>query len=351
VGCSPLLVSNSAIFSALPLLRRIPFIRTEAEQKRYGAGMECVLADIIVGGMKTKTSALPSIQLPGGLHLPGSSVFAPSAMKPGNYDQLYKIFSGSTAGLVIKDAVDDTWCDELNNAFIKHPSTKKEGVEPPIYSLGSHLYACGSGTTVPCYFDTLEESNKAISEILPKGFDPLISSLKEACDFMACDFEFLKHEGKEVRHGNLRLWGAGTSASPELSYFALPHEDYEETNSNHPMLEQIHGLGNIYSIILCTDAIEGYEPETILWNGRLSLEQVLDPENRHDKGSYGFSETVLENFEATSIRLRKGDMGIIPAHNIHAVVGYPGFARSTYMAFFQVEFDEFGKPSRMVFRT
>ena len=98
-------------------------------------------------------------------------------------------------------------------------------------------------------------------------------------------FEYLSHEGVSVRHGALRLWGGGSQTADSMQvdeqcYFAMPHEDYEETNANNPLLHQIHDSNNVYSIIWCIDAIEDREPETIVWNRRISCLLYTSPSPR-----------------------------------------------------------------------
>ena len=95
--------------------------------------------------------------------------------------------------------------------------------------------------------------------ILPITEDPILNFLVESCDRWGIEFEKLGIQNKIVEQGTLRLWGRGTDHESDNVYFALPHEDYEETNANHPLLHQIQGTDNIYSIILCLDAVAGFE--------------------------------------------------------------------------------------------
>jgi hypothetical protein len=263
---------------------------------------------------------------------------------------LAALANGKIPALHMKNAVDREWCKQVVDRFIHHPATKKEDVMPPIYSLGSHLYSCPKGK-FSCYFDDIERMNLAISNVLPDGHDPIVSFLQDACELNNAQFEYLSYSGASVRHGTLRLWGEGSQPSSySKCYFAAPHEDYEETNANHP-LHQIYGSNNIYSIILCIDAVDDKEPETIVWNRRMTMEEIRDPNNKHAWSSYGYNESILEGVDAMSLLLKKGDVAIIPAHNIHAVIGYSGFRRCSYMAFFHIINTTATGFSKMIFRT
>jgi hypothetical protein len=235
--------------------------------------------------------------------------------------------------------------------FTRHPATKKEDVLPPIYSLGNHLYSCPKGESYAYYFQKIDQSNSAIAEILPNGWDPIVSFLKEACELVGSEFEYLTADRFSIRHGSLRMWGKDSGSTADgRCYFAVPHEDYEETNHNH-RLPQIYQSNNVYSIVLCLDAVHDREPETIVWNQRMSLEEISDPKNKHSWASYGYRESLFQDVDSMLIRLQKGDAAIIPAHNVHAVIGYPGFQRCTYMAFFHLIEPTPTGFSKMVFRT
>jgi len=264
---------------------------------------------------------------------------------------LAEVASGAVPALYIKNAVSLQWCDLVSDRFTRHPATKKEDVLPPIYSLGNHLYSCPTGESFSHYFQRIEQSNAAIAEILPDGWDPIVSFLKDACELGGSTFEYLSANGLSIRHGSLRMWGKDSvSTADGRCYFAAPHEDYEETNSNHP-LPQIYQSNNVYSVILCIDAVQDREPETIVWNQRMSLEEISDPINKHSWASYGYRESLFQDADSLLIRLKKGDAAIIPAHNVHAVIGYPGFQRCTYMAFFHLIEPTPTGFSKMVFRT
>ena len=264
---------------------------------------------------------------------------------------LAAVASGAVAALHIKKAVSLQWCDLVSERFTRHPATKKEDVIPPIHSIGTHLYSCPKGESFSCYFQRVEQSNAAIAEILPNGHDPIVSFLQDACELSNSRFEYLSAEGLSIRHGSLRMWGKDSvSTSNGRCYFAVPHEDYEETNDNH-RLPQIYQSNNVYSIVLCIDAVQDQEPETIVWNRRMTLEEIRDLKNKHSWASYGYRESLFEDVNSMLIRLQKGDAAIIPAHNIHAVIGYPGFQRCTYMAFFHlIDPTPYGF-SKMIFRT
>jgi len=301
-----------------------------------------------VGGHKARAVLLPtgdSLQLANG-------AFAAAVIEGLLPRMLTEFADKKIPALHMKNAVDQEWCDEVSNRFKRHPATKKEGVIPPIYSLGSHLYSCSKGEAFSCYFRDIEQMNSAISSVLPDGHDPIVSFLQDACELNNAQFEYLSCNGASVRHGTLRLWGEGLQPSTgSRCYFAVPHEDYEETNANHSSFHQIYGSNNVYSIILCIDAVHDREPETIVWDRRMTLEEIHDPNNKHPWASYGYKESMLEGVDAMSIRLKKGDAAIIPAHNIHAVIGFPGFRRCSYMAFFHLRKTTSTGFSKMIFRT
>ncbi|MFN9643525.1 MAG: hypothetical protein ACK6BG_00025 [Cyanobacteriota bacterium] len=264
---------------------------------------------------------------------------------------LAEVARGAVPALHIKNAVSLEWCDLVSDRFSRHSATKKEDVIPPIYSLGNHLYSCPKGESFSCYFQHIEQSNAAIAEILPNGHDPIVSFLKEACALSGSTFEYLSANGFSIRHGSLRMWGKDSgSTSDGRCYFAVPHEDYEETNDNH-RLPQIYRSNNVYSIVLCIDAVHEHEPETIVWNRRMTLEEIRDPNNKHSWASYGYRESLFHDVDSMLMRLKKGDAAIIPAHNVHAVIGYPGFQRCTYMAFFHLIDPTPTGFSKMIFRT
>jgi hypothetical protein len=266
-------------------------------------------------------------------------------------EMLSAVTSGMVPALHIKNAVSTQWCDLVTNRFTRHPETRKEDVVPSIYSLGTHLYSCPRGESLTYYFQKVEQSNAAIEEILPHGRDPMVTFLKEACDLNGAGFEYLTADELSIRHGSLRMWGKGSGSKEDgRCYFAVPHEDYEETNDNH-RLPQIYQSNNVYSIVLCIDAVHDREPETIVWNRRMTLEETRDPRNRHSWASYGYRESLLQDVDSMLIRLSRGDAAIIPAHNVHAVVGYPGFQRCTYMAFFHLIKPTQNGFQKLIFRT
>ena len=281
----------------------------------------------------------------------GSDTFVAGVSEGLQPAMLTAVTGGVVPALLIKNALSQEWCDQVSERFTHHPATKKEGVTPPIYSLGTHLYSCPKGESSEGYFRDIERNNAAIEDVLPNGVDPIVSFLQDACEQSGARFEYLSLNGCSVRHGTLRLWGKDSVASGGgRCYFAVPHEDYEETNDHHP-LPQIHQTNNVYSIVLCIDAIQDREPETIIWNRRMTLEEIRDPNNRHPWASYGYRESLLDGVDSMLMRLKKGDAAIIPAHNVHAVVGYPGFQRCTYMAFFHLINATSSGFSKMIFRT
>jgi hypothetical protein len=303
--------------------------------------------------------------------LPGNKIigrqseeFAARVTTDNCLDSVHELVAGRIAALHFKGVVSTQWCDEVTERFKNHRDVHREGVEPPIFTVGKHLYACGEGATIECYFKDLPKFNKIMDELLPKQEDPLIDFLARMAKENGMDFELLKADGCCVEHGTLRLWGNASTnskntsqihgcrhAGGDLVWFALPHEDLKETNASHPMLTQIQGTDNIYGVILCLQAVQGREPRTILWNKELSLEQIKDPLNKSTHGSYGFSEQLLQDAEVTAIKLEPGDIGIIPAHKVHAVVGHKDATRCSLSGFVHFIKDADGKPIKIVFRT
>jgi len=281
-----------------------------------------------------------------------NSAFSPTVTDGFQPTLLSALADEKIAALHMKNAIGLDWCDQVADQFACHPATTKEGVSPPIHSLGSHLYSCAKGELFSCYFQDIEQRNSAISSVLPDGHDPIVSFLQEACEVNNAQFEYLSFEDAIVRHGAFRRWGEGSqSIENGRCYFAVPHEDYQETNADHSLLGQIHDTNNVYSVILCIDAVDNKEPETIVWDRRLTLEEVRDPNNNHPWASYGYKESLLKDSDAMLFRLKKGDAAIIPAHNLHAVIGFPGFRRCTYMAFIHFVKKESDGFSKMIFRT
>lgn len=292
------------------------------------------------------------LRLATGEHLRvGGTAFAPAVTEGLQPAIVARLADGDVPALLMRGAVSPAWCDEVSDRFAQHSATRREAVMPPIYSLGSHLYSCPAGEAYTCYFRGIEESNAAISSVLPGGHDPIVSFLREACRLAGAQFAYLSHEGVSVRHGTLRRWGDDPGApSGGRSYFAVPHEDFEETRAKHPFPD-LSEADNVYSIALCIDVVEDKEPETIIWDRRLTLAEVRDPDNQHPWASYGYKESLLDGVDAMSFRLKKGDVAILPAHNVHAVVGFPGFRRCTYMAFFHLVKTAQGGFTKMIFRT
>jgi len=230
--------------------------------------------------------------------------FAAEVIRDRSFDGIHALVSGRVAALQFKNIASKDWCDALTRSFIAHPEIHRESVTPAIYTLGKHLYACGSGTTIKCYFEQLPDTNRIMKSILPNQEDRLITFLKEMAEANGLDFEYLQAGGNQVEHGTLRLWGRkngatnnGTTASSgsSLTFFANPHEDLKETSSDHPMLKQINNCDNIYGVILCIQAVPGKEPRTVLWDKELDLSTIRDSRNRFESGSYGFSTKLLED--------------------------------------------------------
>ncbi|MFN4894448.1 MAG: hypothetical protein ACK5GN_10030 [Pseudomonadota bacterium] len=299
--------------------------------------------------------------------LPGNKIvgiqdenFQVEVIRNRSLDAVHSLVSGRVPGLHYKGIASDQWCEDVAQRFIDHPETHKEKVVPAIYTIGKHLYACGTGTTVQCYFDELDKTSRVMKDILPDQHDPLISFLKEIAEHNGLEFEYLQADGKQVQHGTLRLWGrseqevGGTDdvfGDSTLKFFANPHEDLKETKSSHPMLSQIQECDNIYGVILCIKAVPGKEPRTILWDKELTFDQITNPDYRTTSGSYGFKTEILADSRVCALRLEPGDLGIIPGHKVHAVVGCESAERCTLSGFIHFIKDEGGIPTKMIFRT
>jgi hypothetical protein len=286
-----------------------------------------------------------------------SEDFKPKRVTRNEMDAIHELLAGRVAGLQFKEAISKEWCDQVTDSFIKNPHVHKENVSPAIYTIGKHLYACGSGEAVECYFKDLDKTNETMKSVLPDNRDLMIEFVRELAETNDLEFEFLEHAGHRVEHGTLRLWGGSDriegldSGQSLLRYFALPHEDLKETRADHPMLSQIQKSDNIYAIILCLQAVEGKEPRTIIWDKELTLQEIRNKDNKSADGSYGFSTALLEDSPVSAIRLTPGDIGILPAHKVHSVVGHAGATRCTLSGFMHFIKDDSGNAVKIVFRT
>ena len=74
-----------------------------------------------------------------------NDVFIPAVTEGLQPAMLQLLADGEVPALHMKKAVDHRWCDHVAEKFAHHPATQKEGVSPPIFSLGSHLYSCPAG--------------------------------------------------------------------------------------------------------------------------------------------------------------------------------------------------------------
>ncbi|OUD12283.1 hypothetical protein [Thioflexithrix psekupsensis] len=197
-----------------------------------------------------RTVVLPTGQALALNHDPHFKAVVTEGLRP---ELVADLARGRIVALHAKNAFDPDWCDLVAERFTQHPATKKEGVIPPIYSLGSHLYSYPKEAGAAAYFSNIEHTNQAISDVLPNGHDPIVSFLQAACEWHDAEFEYLSLNGTSVRHGSFRLWGEGTPLSEEDAqcYFAAPHEDYAETNANNSSLPQIYQSNNVYIPKLC----------------------------------------------------------------------------------------------------
>lgn len=252
-----------------------------------------------------------------------------------------KVFSGESESLQLKNVINEEERSDIVRAFVKHDDVEKEIVDPnpPIYSIGSHLYSARPGMVEEDYFAGLKKSNRVLSEIL-RGNDYLGKYMKQIANRLGLEFvRFGDGKGNNVEYGSLRMWGwGGTVDKGKDKFVALPHEDLLDISNRFPELE-ISKVNNVYAAILCLST--GDEPSrTVVWDKVPTLEDDLDPSKKKD---YVFTPDMIEGVDSYGIQLHAGDLGIFPAHKIHAVVG--DGERCTLSCFFHIH------DGKLIFRT
>ncbi len=252
-----------------------------------------------------------------------------------------KVFLGNVESIHLKDYISKEERENIVRAFVEHPMVEKEIVDPnpPIYSIGSHLYSSRPGMVEEDYFSGLKKSNEVLSEIL-RGNNYIEDFLKNVAARLGLQYErFSDKKGNEVKYGSLRMWGwGGTVDEGENKFVALPHEDLLDISNRFPELD-IAKADNVYAAILCLSS--GEDPSrTIIWDKVPTREDDLDPEKKKD---YVFTPDMIDGVSSYSLQLCPGDLGVFPAHKIHAVAG--AGERCTLSCFFHIH------EGKLIFRT
>jgi hypothetical protein len=201
------------------------------------------------------------------------------------------------------------------------------------------LYSSRPGKVEEDYFAGLNDANAVLSEVL-KGKNYIEDALRDIAHRLGLKYErFSDKKGNEVKYGSLRMWGWGGTVDDGVNKFvALPHEDKLDIANRFPELE-VSKSDNVYAAILCLST--GTEPSrTIVWDKSPSNEDDLDPSKKHD---YVFTPEMIKGEDSYSIQLHAGDLGIFPAHKIHAVAG--SGERCTLSCFFHI------MDGKLIFRT
>jgi hypothetical protein len=217
-------------------------------------------------------------------------------------------------------------------SFKSHPDIIKEDVypNPPIYSIGSHLYSARPGYVDEDYFGNMAKENKVLSEIL-KGRDYLAEAISKVADSMGLEFEYFNDgQGNCLKYGALRMWGwGGVEEHNGEKFVAMPHEDLIDIANRFPDLE-VSKPDNVYAAILCLKT--GDNPsKTVIWDKTPTKEDDLNPDKKKE---YWFTYDMIEGVDSYAMQLHAGDFGIFPAHKIHAVIG--GDERCTLGCFFHI---------------
>lgn len=227
--------------------------------------------------------------------------------------------SNASESLQVKGYIDKSERDRIVKTFIGHPKVHKENVDPnpPMYSIGSHLYASRPGHIQEDYFDKMKEENEVLSEIL-KGKDYLANAISSIADRLGLKFEYFNDgNGNQLEYGSLRMWGWGGTADYNGDKFvAMPHEDLIDIANRFPELE-VSQPDNVYAAILCLSAGD-HPAKTVVWDKIPTVQDDLDPDKKKE---YWFTYDMIEGVDSYAMQLHPGDLGIFPAHKIHAVVG------------------------------
>ena len=252
-----------------------------------------------------------------------------------------KVFLGESESMQIKNYISEIDRSDIVRGFVGHPNVVKEVVDPnpPIYSIGSHLYSSRPGCVEEDYFAGLNSANQTLAEVL-KGQNYIEDALRHIAARLGLKYQrFGDGKGNEVQFGSLRMWGWGGTVDDGVNKFvALPHEDLWDISNRFPELE-VANADNVYAAILCLST--GEDPSrTIIWDKVPTREDDLDPSKKHD---YVFTPDMIKGVDSYSIQLHAGDLGIFPAHKIHAVAG--SGERCTLSCFFHIH------DGKLIFRT
>jgi hypothetical protein len=234
--------------------------------------------------------------------------------------------------LQIKEYISKEERDRIVQAFREHPEIIKEDVypNPPIYSIGSHLYSARPGCVEEDYFGNMAKENKVLGEIL-QGRDYLAEVISKVASTMGLEFEYFNDgKGNSLNYGALRMWGwGGVEEHNGDQFVAMPHEDLIDIANRFPELE-VSKPDNVYAAILCLKT--GANPsKTVVWDKIPTKEDDLDPDKKKE---YWFTYDMIEGVDSYAMQLHAGDFGIFPAHKIHAVIG--GDERCTLGCFFHI---------------
>ena len=247
--------------------------------------------------------------------------------------ELEKVFMQKLfESIQIKNFIGKEDRDRIVDTFINHNGVIKEEVfpNPPIYSIGPHLYSARPGFVQEDYFDTLANENQVLEEIL-LGRDYLAEVIKQVAESLGMEFEYFGDgKGKHMKFGALRMWGwGGVEEHNGEQFVAMPHEDLLDISNRFPELE-VSKPDNVYAAILCLKT--GVNPsKTVVWDKIPTREDDLNPDKKKE---YWFTYDMIENVDSYAMQLHAGDFGIFPAHKIHAVTG--GEERCTLGCFFHI---------------
>lgn len=234
--------------------------------------------------------------------------------------------------LQVKNFIDEGESSAIVESFRAHPDIIKEDVypNPPIYSIGSHLYSSRPGYVQEDYFDKMEDENRVLGEIL-KGKDYLAGAISKVAESLGLEFEYFNDgNGKHLKYGALRMWGwGGVEEHNGDKFVAMPHEDLIDISNRFPELE-VSKPDNVYAAILCLKTGEN-PSKTVVWDKIPTKADDLDPDKKKE---YWFTYDMIEGVDSYAMQLHAGDFGIFPAHKIHAVIG--GDERCTLGCFFHV---------------
>lgn len=232
----------------------------------------------------------------------------------------------------IKEYIGKSERERIVSEFLEHPGVYKEVVDPnpPIYSIGPHLYSARPGHVQEDYFDNIAKENLVLDEIL-RGRDYLAEVISKVAETLGLEFEYFNDgNGQHMKYGALRMWGwGGVEKHDGDEFVAMPHEDLLDISNRFPELE-VSKPDNVYAAILCLSTSEN-PSKTVVWDKIPTREDDLDPDKKKE---YWFTYDMIEGVDSYAMQLHAGDFGIFPAHKIHAVIG--GGERCTLGCFFHI---------------